>query len=120
VEDFILSGKVFCGQGLSPMTGISGMSHTGKLYSYYKEKSKKCKNLTVTKRMIEDKVIEVVQEMLTDGNQKLIARVVSLLCQADLCVIITALLPHSNLISFFSFLVAALSYARPKDMGMTI
>jgi len=83
VEDFILSGKLFCGHCLVPMTGTSGTGRSGKLYSYYKEKNKGCKNLTVIKRKIEDKVIEVVRDMLTEDNQRVIAREISALCEQE-------------------------------------
>ncbi len=49
VEEFILSGKLFCKACLSPMTGTSGTGRSGALYSYYKEKSKGCQALTVAK-----------------------------------------------------------------------
>lgn len=83
VEDYILSGKLFCGHCLAPMTGTSGTGKSGKLHSYYKEKNKGCKNLTVTKHRIEDKVIEVVRDMLTEDNQRVIAREISALCEQE-------------------------------------
>jgi DNA invertase Pin-like site-specific DNA recombinase len=83
VEDFILSGKLFCGHCLVQMIGTSGTSKTGKLYSYYKEKGKGCRNLTVTKRKIEDKVIAVVRDMLTEENQRIIAGEISALCENE-------------------------------------
>lgn len=85
VEDFILSGKLFCGHCLVQMTGTSGTSKTGKkLHSYYKEKGKGCRNLTVTKRKIEDKVIAIVRDMLTEENQQLIASEISALCNNEM------------------------------------
>ncbi len=82
-EKFILSGKLFCGHCLTPMTGTSGTSRNGKLHSYYREKNKGCKRLTFTKHKIEDKVIEVLRDMLTEDNQRMIAREISSLCEQE-------------------------------------
>ena len=83
VEDFILSGKLYCKACLSPMTGTSGTGRNGTLYSYYKEKSKGCQSLTVTKQRVEDKVIEIVRNMLTEKNQRMIACEISALCEHE-------------------------------------
>ena len=85
VETYILSGKLFCGHCLSSMVSYGGTSRTGKLYSYYKEKSKNCKDLKVAKRLIEDKVIEKICEIaLTEDNQRIIAKEISALCEKEL------------------------------------
>lgn len=34
-ESFLLTGKLFCGECGSPMTGLSGRSKTGRIYYYY-------------------------------------------------------------------------------------
>lgn len=81
---YILSSKLYCGHCFTPMTGTSGTGRNGKLHSYYKEKGKGCKNLTVTKHRIEDKVIEVVREMLSEGNMQLIACEISSLCNIEM------------------------------------
>lgn len=83
VEDFILTGKLFCRACLSPMTGTSGTGRSGTLYSYYKEKSKRCQSLTVAKQRIEDKIVATVREMLTEANQLIIAREISALCEQE-------------------------------------
>lgn len=83
VEDFILTGKLFCRACLAPMTGTSGTGKSGKLYSYYKEKAKGCQALTIAKQKTEDKIIEVVRDMLTEKNQLMIAREISALCEQE-------------------------------------
>lgn len=84
VEGYILSGKLYCGHCFTPMTGTSGTGRNGKLHSYYKEKGKGCKSFTVTKHRIENKVIEVVREMLSEENMQLIAREISSLCNIEM------------------------------------
>ncbi|AFM43395.1 site-specific recombinase, DNA invertase Pin [Desulfosporosinus acidiphilus SJ4] len=82
VEDYILSGKLFCGHCLMPMAGSSSTGKSGKLHRYYRE-NKGCKRLTIIKHKIEDKVIEVVRDMLTEDNQRIIAREISALCEQE-------------------------------------
>jgi DNA invertase Pin-like site-specific DNA recombinase len=83
VEDYILSGKLYCGDCLAPMVGYSGTSKSLKKYRYYKEQKNGCKNLTIPKSTIEDKVIEVIRDMLTEENQQTIAREISALCEQE-------------------------------------
>ena len=83
LKPYILSGKLFCGACLSPMTGYAGTSRTKKVHHYYRENSKNCKSLTVKKNEIEDKVIEVVRSMLTEENQLIIAHEISALCEQE-------------------------------------
>lgn len=56
----------------------------GNCIAIIRKKSKAVKNLTVTKHRIEDKVIEVVREMLSEGNMQLIAREISSLCNIEM------------------------------------
>jgi DNA invertase Pin-like site-specific DNA recombinase len=83
VEDYILSGKIYCGECLIPMVGVSGTSQTEKKYRYYQERKRGCKNLTITKSVIEEKVICVVRDMLTLENQRIIANEISALCEQE-------------------------------------
>jgi predicted RNA binding protein with dsRBD fold (UPF0201 family) len=83
VEDFILSGKLFCRACLTIMTGTGGTSKTGKLHSYYKEKGGGCMKLTIHKKKTEDKVIQAVRDLLTEENQRIIAREISALCEQE-------------------------------------
>jgi hypothetical protein len=83
VEDYILSGKLHCGDCLVPLVGFSGTSSSLKKYRYYKEQKNGCKSLTIPKSTIEDKVIEVIREMLTEENQQIIAREIAALCEQE-------------------------------------
>lgn len=61
-EDYILSGKLYCGYCKSLMTGESGTSHTGIIYNYYKCFAKKkrsgCKKENIPKTYIENLVVD--------------------------------------------------------------
>jgi len=83
VEEYILSGRLFCGECLVPMVGYSGTSKSMKKYRYYQEQRKGCKSLTVPKSIIEDRVIEIVRLMLTEENRKIIASEISALCEQE-------------------------------------
>ncbi|MCL2638894.1 MAG: recombinase family protein [Oscillospiraceae bacterium] len=83
VEDYILSGKIYCGHCLIPMVGVSGTSHMKTKYRYYQERKKGCKNLIIKKSIIEEKVIGVVRDMLTEENQRIIANEISALCEQE-------------------------------------
>lgn len=68
-DEFILSGKLFCGHCNAPMTGISG-HNGGRIYYYYicrNRKLKECDKKPVRKEDIERRVAEVVRDsILTD------------------------------------------------------
>ena len=78
-DEFILSGKLFCGHCNSPMTGVSG-NYTKRKYYYYtcrKRKTHECDKKPVPKDEIEQRVVDAVRDyILTD---EVIERV------ADLC-----------------------------------
>lgn len=67
-EPFLLTTKLFCGLCKSSMTGVSGTSHTGKKYAYYRCFGKKdgCKQETVPKDLIEEAVIQDTLKLLDD------------------------------------------------------
>lgn len=60
--NYLLSGKVYCGECGSSMVGETGTSKLNKVYNYYKCNGKKkfhnCDKTTVTKQWLEDLVIE--------------------------------------------------------------
>lgn len=65
-EAFLLSGKLFCGRCNSPMTGMSGTSHTGMTYYYYRCRNQKrgeC-DMPVVPKDIEDRVADIVREQI--------------------------------------------------------
>ena len=68
IEDYLLSGKLYCGHCKSMMIGTSGTSQTGKTHRYYtcKNAPGKCYKKNVQKNFLESLVLETCQEMLTD------------------------------------------------------
>lgn len=67
-EDFLLTGKLFCGCCRSKMIGVSGTSKTGAIYYYYAcaaHLKKKCKTRNIRKDAIEDLVCEVTTRILS-------------------------------------------------------
>lgn len=70
-EDYLLTGKLFCGYCGSPMTGVSGTSHTGSLHHYYicrkKRVEKACHKSNVRRDLIETFIAQAIKNhMLTD------------------------------------------------------
>ena len=69
-NDYLLSGKLYCGNCGEPMLGDSGTSKTGKTYFYYscygkKKKRSGCTKASVRKDDIEEFVLEKAREQLT-------------------------------------------------------
>ena len=69
IFDYILSGKLICGDCKHRMIGISGTSKTGAIHYYYSCKSKqrrkmKCNTKPIQKQFLEDMVIHTTSEML--------------------------------------------------------
>ena len=71
-EDYILTGKLFCGYCLAPMVGMSGRSHVGKEHYYYACQTRRtkhtCDKQNVRKDEIERKVVEIVQTNVLDDK----------------------------------------------------
>ena len=71
-EDYLLTGKLFCGYCFAPMVGMSGRSHVGREHFYYacqtRRKTHTCDKKNVQKDYIERKVIEAVQECVLDDK----------------------------------------------------
>lgn len=63
-NDFLLTGKLFCGQCLSPMVGISGRGRHGDVHYYYscngKRLQKICNKKNVRKEFIEEEVTRAI------------------------------------------------------------
>ena len=71
LEEYILTGKLFCGHCKTAMVGISGTSKTGTMHLYYncqKQRQKKCCKKAVKKRWLEDKVIEIIKRILDEED----------------------------------------------------
>ncbi|MBO4235220.1 MAG: recombinase family protein [Firmicutes bacterium] len=68
-DDYILTGKLFCGKCKSPMYGLSGTSsHKGIIHRYYscKEKPKNCDKKNVRKEKIEKLIVSECQKLISD------------------------------------------------------
>lgn len=65
-----MTTKLYCGLCDYAMTGVSGTSHTGKKYAYYKcvVKQDGCKQETVQKDIIKESVVQVALK-LPDNKQ---------------------------------------------------
>lgn len=73
IFDYILSGKLICGDCKHKMGGESGTSHTGAIHYYYiclskRRKRAKCNMGRVQKQFIEDTVINATVQMLSSVN----------------------------------------------------
>ena len=70
-DNYLLTGKLYCGYCTKPMIGTSGTSKTGKVHRYYIcqntiGKVKKCDKRSVRKDFIESQVISICLASLTD------------------------------------------------------
>ena len=73
IFDYILSGKLICGDCKHKMGGESGTSHTGDIHYYYiclsrRKKRAKCDTKPVQKQWLEDMVINATTRMLSSVN----------------------------------------------------
>ena len=78
IYDYILSGKLVCGDCKQRMCGVSGTSHTGDIHYYYtcttRRKKLPCTTKAVTKQYLEDLVINTTASLLgSEENIHLIA-----------------------------------------------
>ncbi len=76
IEDYLLTGKLYCGHCKDQMNGTSGKSHTGRVYRYYtcSNAPKKCDKKNVKKEFIESLVLKECRDMLTDENIDIIIK----------------------------------------------
>ena len=77
-EDYLLTGKLFCGHCLGPMVGVSGTGRHGAVFFYYacqtKRLSHTCDKKNVRKAALEEEVARAVQEcVLKDDTIEWIA-----------------------------------------------
>lgn len=71
-EDYLLTGKLFCGKCGSPMTGCSGTGKSGAKYFYYacqkKRVERACDKKNIAKDLIEETVTAAVRQYLLDDD----------------------------------------------------
>jgi hypothetical protein len=71
-EKYLLSTKLICGSCGAFMTGESGRGKAGKIFRYYKcasaKKNTGCKRKAISKKHIEDLVINFVRELVFDNE----------------------------------------------------
>lgn len=67
-EEYLLTGKLYCGHCRVLMSGTSGTSHTGDTHRYYtcKNSPKKCDKKNVQKEFIELQVLKACRDLITD------------------------------------------------------
>ena len=86
-ERYLLSGKLFCREMSVVLTyGKSGNSKTLKMYRYYrcnKKNDKGCKNRTIPKDYIEDKVVRKLKTLLTEKNIEKISKKIYETCERE-------------------------------------
>ncbi len=83
-EEYLLTTKLYCGKCGALMFGESGVSHTGKMYTYYKcaaaKKKKTCDKKAVRKQWLEDLVVNETMKLVEDdaSMNAIIAKVMEL------------------------------------------
>ena len=83
-EIYLLTTKLYCGKCGALMFGESGVSHTGKMYTYYKcaaaKKKKTCDKKAVRKQWLEDLVVNETMKLVEDdaSMNAIIAKVMEL------------------------------------------
>lgn len=72
VEDYMLTGKLFCGLCGEPMVGICGTSKTGARHYYYlcqgKHHQSGCRKKNERKERVEQAVIDAVKQIIMDDE----------------------------------------------------
>ena len=83
-EIYLLTTKLYCGKCGALMFGESGVSHTGKMYTYYKcaaaKKKKTCDKKAVRKQWLEDLVVNETMKLVENdaSMNAIIAKVMEL------------------------------------------
>ena len=85
-EEYFLTTKLFCGHCNEMMTGFGGTSKHGVRYHYYKcngAKKKTCSKKPISKELIEEAVVNVCMDLLTEERIKIIADKILDACKRD-------------------------------------
>ena len=83
-EEYLLTGKLYCGDTDIGMVGHSGTSRNGSRYYYYKPVEKDCAQKTLRKDWIENLVVdETVRNILQPDMMELIAEHCAAISAAD-------------------------------------
>ena len=83
-ESYLLTTKLYCGKCGALMFGESGVSYTGRMYTYYKcaaaKKKKTCDKKAVRKQWLEDLVVNETMKLVEDdaSMNAIIAKVMEL------------------------------------------
>ena len=84
-EQYLLTGKLFCGACHSPMSGVSGTSKNGTKYHYYvcntRYKRNSCSKAYITREALESSVIDTVKGTLIKANIPALAKAVVKCCR---------------------------------------
>lgn len=121
-EEYILTGKLFCGHCKEALTGTCGTSQTGKVYYYYTcngIKKKICTRKKVQKHYIEDIVINKCRELLTDKNINTLVEKIYEICNKDnaqTCLVKELLKEKKRLEEKINNLIIALENGQNIDM----
>lgn len=71
-SEYLLTGKLFCGECGAPMVGISGTSRTGELHYYYTCKNRrttaKCKKHNIQREFLEQCVVDMTRECVSNAE----------------------------------------------------
>ena len=85
--EYILTGKLLCGECGKQMVGVSATSKNKVIHNYYQCMNNRnavgCRKKSVRKQFIEDEVIKAVVQLLTDEFIDLLAAETYLLIQAE-------------------------------------
>ena len=68
-DDYILSGKLFCGYCGRRLVGVCGSSKSGRIYKYYVCKNKECRKMSERKDFIEGYVAEQLYDYLLNDSR---------------------------------------------------
>ena len=87
-EEFLLTGKLFCGTCKTQMIGTSGTSKTGAIHRYYTcanaiNRGGSCDRKNIQKEMIEDAVIAACRDALEEDTIEALVEYVAKLNKAD-------------------------------------